>query len=219
MKETMTDKREIISKDRMIGLFEQNRDYLFRTDTESLSRIRKEAMEKFCEMGFPTTKLEAWKNTDLKASLGKEYFYYFYPFVEIDLQKVFHCNIPHLDTALIAQLNGWYVSQDVPLMELGNGMILGSLAEAFKKYPRLIEEHYGKYALTANDGLTALNTAFAQDGIFIYVPDNVSSQKTIQLVNVMYHPDSLFLQSRNLIILGFVGSLSASHKPSFQTPF
>jgi Fe-S cluster assembly protein SufD len=211
MEDIKTDKKEIISKERMIGLFEKNRDDLFRSDSPSMARIRKEAMEKFTELGFPTSKLEAWKNTDLKATLEKEYGYNFHPVTGVDVQKVFHCDIPHLDTAIIAQLNGWYVSKDVPLMELGNGMILGSLAEAFKKYPQIIEKHYGKYAGSDTSGLTALNTAFAQDGIFIYVPDHVSSQKTIQMVNVMYHPDSIFLQSRNLIILGKNSRLSLVH--------
>ena len=146
MKEIKTDTKEIISKERMIGLFEKNREGLFMTDSEFMSRIRKDAMERFRELGFPTTKLEEWKNTDLKASLEKGYGYYLHPVIDVDVQKVFHCNIPHLDTAIIAQLNGWYVSKDVPLMELGNGMILGSLAEAFKEYPRIIEKYYGKYA-------------------------------------------------------------------------
>jgi Fe-S cluster assembly protein SufD len=35
----------------------------------------------------------------------------------------------------------------------------------------MVGKHYGKYAGTSNDGLVALNTAFAQDGIFIYVPE------------------------------------------------
>ena len=211
MKEINTENTEIISKERMISLFEKNHNDLFRTDTEYLSQIRKAAFDKFSETGFPTPKLEAWKNTDLKASLEKGYEYFLHPVAGVDFQNIFRCNIPHLNTAIIAQLNGWYISKDVPLMELGNGMILGSLAEAFKKYPQIVEKYYGKYADPASDGLTALNTAFAQDGIFIYVPDNVSSQKTIQMVNVIHHPDNIFLQSRNLIILGKNSRLSLVH--------
>jgi len=211
MKEITTESKEFISKERMLDLFEKNSGDLFSTDTEFMSRIRRDAILTFRETGFPTTKLEAWKNTDLKASLEKEYEYFLHPVKGMDIQKVFHCNIPHLDTAIIAQLNGWYVSKDVPLMKLGNGMILGSLAEAFKKYPQIIEQYYGKYADLASGGLTALNTAFAQDGIFIYVPDNVSSQKTIQMVNVIHYPDNVFLQSRNLIILGKNSRLSLVH--------
>lgn len=195
----------------MIGLFEENRGHLFQHDTEYLSRLRNTAIAKFSELGFPTPKLEEWKNTDLKASLSKKYGYSLKPSPVKDPRKVFHCNIPHLDTALIAQLNGWYISKDVPLMELGNGIILGSLAEAFLKYPSIIEKYYGHFADVSSDGLTALNTAFAQDGIFIYVPDHVSSPKAIQIVNVIHHPENIFLQPRNLIILGKNSKLSLVH--------
>jgi Fe-S cluster assembly protein SufD len=208
MQETV---KNIISRDGMIRLFEEEREKLFRDESGYLSGIRTEALEKFRVLGFPTRKLEEWKNTDLKASLEKEYIFSSRPAGNVDIQKVFRCNIPHLDTALIAQYNGWYVSKDVPLMKLGNGIILGSLAEAMKKYPEIIEKHYGKYTGGDTSGLTALNTAFARDGVFIYVPDNVSSQKTLQIVNVIDHHENIFLQSRNLIILGKNSRLSLVH--------
>jgi len=88
---------------------------------------------------------------------------------------------------------------------------MGSLAEALKKYPDLVEKYYSKYAGFENNSLTALNTAFAQDGIFIYVPDNVQSHKPVQMINVVQAEQSIFLQSRNLIILGKNSSLSIVH--------
>jgi Fe-S cluster assembly protein SufD len=219
-----TDIKEIISKERMISLFEKNREGIFKNDTKAVSALRQKAIETFGELGFPTPKLEEWKNTDLKDAFAKGYDYYFQPLFDLDIQKVFRCNIPHLDTAVIGQLNGWYVSKDVPLIELGNGMILGSLAEAMKRYPQLVDQYLGKNADASHpDGMTALNTAFAQDGVFIYVPDNVQSPKPIQMVNVIHHPDNLFLQSRNLVILGRNSRLSMvhcddsyNHQPSFS---
>ncbi|MEI6900836.1 MAG: Fe-S cluster assembly protein SufD, partial [Bacteroidota bacterium] len=106
---------------------------------------------------------------------------------------------------------GWYVSKDVPLIELGHGMILGSLAQAIQQYKALVEAHLGKYADFSKNSMAALNTAFAQDGVFIYVPDDVKSPKTIQLINVIHHSENLFLQSRNLVILGTNSRLSLVH--------
>ncbi len=215
--------QDIITKERMIGLFEQNREGIVVNDTRAIREIREKALESFRKLGFPHNKMEEWRHTNLAESLGKGYDYYFYPSLETDIQKVFRCNIPHLDTAIIGQLNGWYVSKDVPLIELGNGIILGSLAVAFKRYPELVEKYYSKYADDESSGLTALNTALAQDGIFIYVPDNVTSPKPIQMVNVIHHDENLFLQSRNLIIIGKNSRLSVvhcddsyNHQPSFS---
>jgi len=203
--------KEIITKERMITLFEKNRKEIFKNDPEPVSRIRQQAFDSFAKMGFPDNHLEEWKNTDLKEWLGKEYDYSFQPLPGMDAQKIFRCNIPHLDTAIIGQMNGWYVSKDVPLIKLGNGMILGSLAQAFKEYPEIIEKHYGRYTQTGKNALTDLNTAFAQDGIFIYVPDNVHSPRPIQLINVIQHDKNIFLQSRNLILLGKNARLSLVH--------
>ncbi|MEI6435195.1 MAG: Fe-S cluster assembly protein SufD [Bacteroidota bacterium] len=202
---------EIITPDRLIGLYEKNRKKLASNDTAALAEIRKKAFNSFAELGFPNTSLESWRNTDLSESLEKKYRIPLQRTEQVNFHKVFRCNIPHLDTAVIGQLNGWYVSKDVPLMELGNGIIMGSLAEAKKKYPRLVEKYYGQLADYSNDGFTALNTAFAQDGVFIYVPDNVQSPKPVQLINVIQHEESLFLQSRNLIVVGSNSRLSLVH--------
>ncbi len=200
-----------ITREHMIGLFEENHHLLFADDTPHMADMRSKAFETFKKLGFPHTKMEAWRQTDLSESLGKQYDYYFHPLPESDIQKVFRCNIPHLDTAIIGQLNGWYVSKDVPLMELGNGIIMGSLAEAKKKYPSLIEKYYNSAVETQDDAFTALNTSFALDGVFIYVPDHVQSPKPVQLINVIHHEKSLFLQSRNLIVVGKNAKLSLVH--------
>jgi Fe-S cluster assembly protein SufD len=206
-----TDLKAGITRERMAALFEKNRKEIFKNDPEPVSRLRQQAFDSFVELGFPHNRMEDWRNTDLKEWLGKEYEYYFHPLPGMDAQKIFRCNIPHLDTAIIGQMNGWYVSKDVPLIRLGNGMILGSLAQAFKEYPEIIAQHYGKYTGTGRNSLTDLNTAFQQDGIFIYVPDHVHSTKPIQLINVIQHHENLFLQSRNLILLGKNARLSLVH--------
>ena len=206
-----TEVQEPITRQRFISLFEKNRKFLAANDTRVLAEIREKAFTSFAKLGFPDTSMEAWRLTDLHDSFERGYEYHLQPMKEVDVQKVFRCNIPHLDTAVIGQLNGWYVSKDVPLMELGNGIIMGSLAEARKSYPHLIEKYYGTMADDAADGFTALNTAFAQDGVFIYVPDNVKSPKPVQLINVIHHDENLFLQSRNLIVVGANAKLSLVH--------
>jgi len=211
MTKIATGLKEIITKEWMIALFEKNRKEIFKNDPEQVSMLRQKAFDSFTLLGFPNNRMEEWRNTDLKEWLGKEYEYHFQPLPGMDIHKIFRCNIPHLDTAIIGQLNGWYVSKDVPLIRLGNGMILGSLAQAFRVYPEIILQHYGRYTGTGKNSLTDLNTAFAQDGIFIFVPDNVHSSKPIQLINVIQHHRNLFLQSRNLILLGKNARLSLVH--------
>jgi Fe-S cluster assembly protein SufD len=203
--------KDKISKEGMAELFERNSGRICLNDTKTISGIRKKALSAFLELGFPTAKLEEWKNTDLSEALGKEYDCNFEPVMDVPGKNLFKCEIPHLDTAVIGQLNGWYISKDVPLIELGNGIIMGSLAEAMIRYPSLVEKHYAKYADFTKNAMTALNTAFAQDGVFIYVPDNARASKPIQMINVIQHSANIFVQSRNLVILGKNSHLSLVH--------
>ncbi|MBE0646442.1 MAG: Fe-S cluster assembly protein SufD [Bacteroidales bacterium] len=212
-----------ISKERLLDLYQENRSSLSADDSPAVRANREKALDSFRKLGFPDKKMEDWRNTDISKSLGLAYDYPLQPSEEDDMQKVFRCNIPHLDTAVIGQLNGWFVSKDVPLMELGNGIIIGSLAEAMKKYPHLVEPHLGNYTDVESNGFAALNTAFATDGTFIYIPDGVKSEKAVQLVNVIQHRENIFIQSRNLIILGKEAKLtvvhcddSYDHQPSFS---
>jgi Fe-S cluster assembly protein SufD len=190
-------------RDSLAGLFSEQEASLFASDTSYVAGIREKAFEDFKKLGFPAVHEEQWRGTDLSKSLLRDYEMILQPPSSTpELERIFHCTVPHFETYLVAQLNGWYVYRNSPLTELSSGVIVGSLAEAFRKYPNLVSQHYGKYADTGTDGLIALNTAFAQDGIFIYVPDNVTVPDVIQMVNIVDSEQNLLLQARNLVILG-----------------
>ncbi|MCD4664462.1 MAG: Fe-S cluster assembly protein SufD, partial [Bacteroidales bacterium] len=195
----------------------------FQNDPAEIMKLREQAISDFEKIGFPTNKMEGWRNTDLKKILSEEFSFHFTPVAEkIDFDKVFQCEVPDFDTHLISLYNGWFTSKDSSLITLPNGTIVGSLAKAFIEYPDLILKHYNKYIKSEINGFNALNTAYAQDGIFIYVPDNVESYKTIQMVNILDREDNNFVQNRNLVIVGKNSKLSLvhcddshNHKPSF----
>jgi len=199
-------------KNTLINNFVEHGKDIFANNKESIIDIRNQAYTKFIEQGLPTQKLEAWRNTDLTAVYNEDYdHYYTQANVIKDIDSVFQCNIPHLNTTMIALLNGWYVYKDVPLKTMADGTIIGSFAEAMKVYPDIFDKYYAKYATSKDDGFIALNTAMAQDGFFIYVPDNVQVKKPIQIVNVIDYDKNIFLQTRNLIILGKNSELTLVH--------
>jgi Fe-S cluster assembly protein SufD len=210
-------------KEQLAGLFEKFKTDICVNDSPYVSKLRQTALESFSVNGFPTQSIEEWRSTSLVDSLIPEYNFYFTPSEEkVDIDKIFRCEIHNFETLLFTQLNGWYVYKQSPITELPNGVIVGSLASAFKTHPELIYNHYGKIADTKKNGLTALNTVFALDGMFIYVPENVAIEKPIQMVNIVNTDENLFIQPRNLIILGKNSKLtlvycddSIKHKKSF----
>lgn len=196
--------QDISLKDLMVELFEENREVIFRHDTPDLKARRLIAFDEFKRTGFPHNKIENWRNTDLKRTLEASYQYYFEPTFRqgIDLQHIFRCDIPHLQTDMISQLNGWFISENGSLKKTRQGVIIGSLAAASQHYPELVSKWLGKLADNTRSGFVALNNAFATDGVFIYVPDNVQVEMPLQMVNIINHDREIFVQNHNLVILG-----------------
>jgi Fe-S cluster assembly protein SufD len=124
--------------------------------------------------------------------------------VDFNLEDIFNCDVPNLQTRLEIILNGFYKVNGTALTEMENGIIIGSFAEALRKYPELVKEYYAKDARIKNDSLVALNTAFAIDGLFIYVPRGQVLEYPIQVVHLpmtgidtMLHYRSLFIMEEN----------------------
>jgi Fe-S cluster assembly protein SufD len=214
---------EVLLKDKISDLYYKNKTRIFNQNPAGINQIREQSFTDFLKLDFPTEKTEAWKNTDLKKVLEQDFTFYFEPTDKnIDIENVFRCEVPDFDTHIISLYNGWYVSKDKPLTRLPNGTIIGSFAKALETYPELVLKHFNKYAKENINGFNSLNTAFAQDGVFIYVPDGVQTYKTIQMVNVLNKEDNLFVQNRNLVVVGKNSKLtlvhcddSHNHKSSF----
>jgi Fe-S cluster assembly protein SufD len=202
----------ILEPGRLKALFDANASRLGMGGNGRQQELRAEAMENFLRLGYPTRKLEAWKFTDLQPTLDVPYDYDLDPAGEkVDLNRIFQCEIHNFETYLFSQLNGWYVWEHSPMSELPEGAFVGSLREAKKRFPEVFDAHYGRYADITSGALEALNTAFALDGIFIYVPDNVVVEKPVQMVNIVNYPQNIFIQPRNLIVLGKNAKLTLVH--------
>ncbi len=200
-------------KDKIIDLFESKKQIISSNDSSAISNLREEAIRKFQELGFPHGKIEGWRNTNLSKAIERNYHLNFEPAFEdnMEIKKIFKCNIPQFDTTLIPLLNGWYVQKGNPLITLPDGTIYGSMAKAMEIYPELFVTHFSKYANFEKNGLNALNTAFYQDGVFIYVPDNVNVNKPLQMVSILNINENLMVNTRNLVILGKNSSLTLIH--------
>lgn len=194
----------------LINSFEENKDKIFKNDTHRISEVRKSALEKFLKSNLPTYRDEKWRDTDLSKTLSKNYKYYFDSEENnTEIGKTFKCVVPKLDSLSFTLVNG--KAFDSELITLEDGIIIGSFSDAMKKYPEIVEKHFAKTLQSENDFFRLLNTSYAQDGFFIYVPDGVNAGKSIQIVNIISNEDNIFLQPRNLVIIGKNSNLSLIH--------
>ena len=188
--------------EKYIGLYRENIDRISANSSPYINSFRSAAFDKFRELGIPTKKNEAYKYTNLNIFFGHDYKSYFIPVPEDFIKaEEFRCDVTDLDAHGIVLLNGFYPTINEKLRQLPSGVWIGSLNEAAVKFPDIIARHYGKYAKSDTDGLVHLNTAMASDGVFVYVPEGVTLNKPVQVVNLVQSDTDMFNQHRNLIIV------------------
>lgn len=168
-----------------------------------LPERRKEAIARFAELGFPTTRHEEWKYTNV-APIDKAGFAYARRNEShgLDNETVKSMLFDLGDAHTMVFVNGHFAAL---LSDTGRppaGVIVDSLAACLGSSP-VINEHLTKYAKFDDAAFVALNTAFIKDGAFIYLPKNAKVEKPIHIVFVGATSDGpLASHPRNLIIAG-----------------
>jgi Fe-S cluster assembly protein SufD len=176
-----------------------------------IHRLRRNALEIFREKGLPTTKHEEWKYTNLAFLYKHDYSLEVeHPGTTDSLPPEFL--VPGLDADLVVILNGRF-SEELSQIGGQKGIEIESLASALAA-DKTAAEHFGRYAETDGNPLTAINTAIAADGVYINIARGAVAEKPIHILNINNAENTpVFSQSRNLIIAGENSSarIIASH--------
>ncbi len=169
-----------------------------------LNEIRRAAIHRFAELGFPTRRDEQWKYTNLAplASLSFQPAGLAGPEVGAKKLKEFPCW--DLECTRLVFINGHYSRELSTIDGLPKGVKVGSLARAFHQEPAVLEEHLARYAEFQNHAFVALNTAFMTDGAFVEIPKGLVLDKPIYLLFLsaangrptLTHPRNLILAGR-----------------------
>jgi len=182
-------------------LYKENYSLIESCAPEKMNTLRAKAFEVFNEKGIPSNKVEDYKYTNLQP--------YFKGTLDIAFsseaafngsETKFNCDVPELDTHNVFLVNGWYSHQN-EVNGLPTGVVVGSIREKAAEYPEVFEKYYGETNALDSDVMAAMNTAFAQDGAFIYIPKGVIVEKPIQLVNIMNGASDRLVFQRNLIVV------------------
>jgi Fe-S cluster assembly protein SufD len=186
-----------------INLYHEYHETIKKHSSALMNTNRDSYFALFEQLGFPTSKLENYKYSDFTDALSVDYGLNINRLnIPVNPYEVFKCDVPGIHSFLYFVLNdGFYPVKDKRNDDLPEKVIICSLREASEKYPSLVEKYYGKLTAGKNDGLIAFNGAFAQDGFFMYVPENVQLDRPVQLINIMRSDVDFMANSHNLIIL------------------
>ena len=168
--------------------------------------IRKAAIARFSELGFPTTKHEEWRFTNVAPIAGRE----FSPALEKNNSltkeqiRPFLFKTPHR----LVFVNGQYSDALSSLGSFPKGVTVSSLSSALRNTPALVTPHLAEYASIEDNAFVALNTAFVRDGGFVYVPDGIQFDEPLHLLFLSDAGEGMMISPRNLMIVGKRAQLS-----------
>ncbi len=178
---------------------------------ERLSEVRRAALERFAWLGFPTTKNEDWKYTNLAPFLKTAYE----PAVPVRGAaiggKIASSPFADLGCPRLVFVNGRY---DPELSAPPAGVKAASLREAIGS--GAAEGRFACYASYEQNALVALNTAFAEDGAYVEIANGVALVQPLYLLFISAHggrpavtyPRNLIVAGRDsqaLIVEGYIG--------------
>jgi Fe-S cluster assembly protein SufD len=166
--------------------------------------IRRSAMDRFVDLGFPTPRLERWKYTNVAPIAGTEFKL---------AHNGFKGSVTDIDPLGLSQIGasrfvfiGNHYSPELSLAgAAGSSLKFGSLAQFLKDDDAGVRGHLTRYADYSEHAFVALNTAFLEDGAFIQIPEGVVLEEPIYILfyaaggasQTIANPRTLILAGRN----------------------
>jgi Fe-S cluster assembly protein SufD len=190
-------------KEHYLAAFNRLERELSRPGRPALARLRKSAVARFDEAGFPTARTEDWRFTSVAPLLRHA----FEPATagRHGLATADLSGLPGGDAACrLVFVNGFFAPELSAVPALPAGVRVGSLARALDEVPEQVEAHLGRHARFVDNPFTALNTAFIRDGALLSVPRGKVVEEPVYLLFLAVPggepPPALY--PRNLVLAG-----------------
>ena len=164
--------------------------------------LRERGFARFCEVGFPTTRNEDWRFTNVNAiaqtpfQLARDVR----PSSTVHGDTLDACRIPGAACQFVF-VNGRFAPELSELGSLPPGVRVGSLAQVIVENGASLESQLGRYLNIERDAFAALNTAFIEDGAYVYLPRRTVVEAPIYFLFISIptqHPE--MTNPRNLIV-------------------
>lgn len=190
------------SEKQYIDLYRECREQICAHSAAPLNAVRDAAFEQFERQGFPSRKVERYKYTSVDELFAPDYGVNVNRLeIPVDPYKAFRCDVPNLSTSLYFIVNDQFRAALQPKENLPEGVVVDSLAAYAQANPQFVADHYAQLSHADEDGITALNTMLAQDGLLVYVKRGVKVDRTIQVINILRSDVPLMVNRRVLIVM------------------
>lgn len=170
----------------------------------SWSNLAQDASDYFMSNGIPTLKNEHWKYTNvgflnrLKFNFAEDL-----PATDVDDEWIDSVRFNTVDCELAVVINGKYSPKHSHVSDSIKGVTIMGFREAVQKGLPEVTEYFGKLAKYDANPFAAVNTALAQDGVFIKIDKNIIPEKVIHVIFIDdARENDIFTNSRKLFVIG-----------------
>ncbi|WP_428937958.1 Fe-S cluster assembly protein SufD [Fontivita pretiosa] len=178
-------------------------------------QLRQRGIDRFSEVGFPSTRLEDWRHTNV-APIARIPFKPAPPNEQASIALIYPYSFGHDAVCQVVFVNGVYSPGLSSLRALPKGLRVASLASLLQTGSRRLESHLGRYADIQANPFVALNTGFIRDGAVVYLENNTTIDRPIHLLflttpggePIVTHPRVLVVVGQNVdakIVETYVG--------------
>ena len=172
----------------------------------AVQQLRQQAIENFERLGFPTTKNEEWKYTNLKPVIAIDRIAAVIGNTLRDTDEL-KIPLPFIDAIVVVLENGFLNEKISTIQNIPQGLIIKNISNCSDE--AFFIKHYAKYGDQEVDACCALNTAFANEGVFIHIDKNCQLDKPIYLVNYTTTSNDELITYPRCLVVAEKGSKSA----------
>ena len=191
------------SKKKFIELFHLYENTLNGQKDYAGHTVQKAAIQRLSnEVDFPSRKNEDWKYTNIAELLQQQYQQP--KLVDITAADIKPFLFEGLEASLLVFVNGKYYKALSSRDELSKKIIVQDISVGLQEdglTKATASEYLNKWATKEKDAFIVLNTAFAQNGIFIDVPDGLVVDRPVHILNIAFTKDEASVISPQKIIV------------------
>src|SRR6185503_13581486 len=169
--------------------------------TPWLTDLKKQAMSRFVQLGFPSTHEEDWRFTSVQ-SIAES------PFESSpslsggpssnDLDRLLG---GATEAARLVFVDGRWSAALSRTEGVPSGVRFESLSSSLTRTPEFVQQHLARYARYEESAFVALSTAFLSDGALVHFSPRIELDQPLQIVVVASDTDHLVNYPRSLVIV------------------
>jgi Fe-S cluster assembly protein SufD len=169
-----------------------------------LSAVRRLAIDRFAQLGFPTPRNEDWHFTSVARIAEAKFQPLRSPSGDVTTQQLARYAFG-AEWPVVVFVNGRFDARLSTLSRLPAGICVVELARAWREMPELLERHLGKVTAFQERAFTALNTAFMHDGVVVHIGRDTVVEQPVHVIFVtdanaakgILHPRNLIVAERH----------------------